>query len=450
MSETRLAAFIAQVMGEQHIPGVAAGVWQAGETRVVASGVTNVDCPLPVTEETLFQVGSITKTFTALLMMQLVEEGRLDLGATVQSYLPDFRVADETVSRQATIRHLLTHTAGWVGDLFEDTGEGDDASARYVALMADLPQLAPLGMTYSYNNASFYLAGAILEAVTGRFYADLLQERALDPLGMTHSYLKPTDVMTYCYAVGHDVQGEGEVAALRPWALPRAVYPVGGLITTVPDLLRYGRFQMGDGVTESGERLLTADSMQQMHTPQAAIWGETEAVGLSWFIKDVAGTRILAHGGGTKGQVSYLFVVPERDFAAAIVTNSERGGQLTQAVYRWLLHEYLDIDDPEPQPVEAEEAVLAEFVGRYERPFSDIELVLEDGRLLAQLTIKQGFPDKNDPPPPSPPPMPLALCGPDRLVVTDDPMKNALADVIRGEDGRIGWLRVGRLHRKVG
>ncbi|HFE67439.1 MAG TPA: class A beta-lactamase-related serine hydrolase, partial [Chloroflexi bacterium] len=273
---SHLEQFITRKMAEQRIPGAVVGVWQAGETRVAASGVTNVDCPLPVTADTLFQVGSITKTFTALLLMQLVEEGRLDLDATVQSYLPDFRVADETVSRQATIRHLLTHTAGWVGDLFEDTGEGDDASARYVALMADLPQLASLGMAYSYNNAGFYLAGVILEAVTGRFYADLLQERVLNPLGMTHSYLKPTDVMTYCYAVGHDIQGEGEVKTLRPWALPRAVYPVGGLITTVPDLLRYGRFQMGNGVTESGERLLTPESMQQIHTPQVKIWGDTE------------------------------------------------------------------------------------------------------------------------------------------------------------------------------
>lgn len=446
---SELERFTANVMAEHHVPGAVVGVWQGGETRVLPFGVTNVDCPQPVAENTLFQVGSITKTFTALMMMQLVEEGRLDLEATVQSYLPDFRVADETVSRQATIRHLLTHTAGWVGDLFEDTGEGDDASARYVALMADLPQLAPLGMAFSYNNAAFYLAGAVLEAVTGRFYADLLQERVLAPLEMSHSYLKPADVMTYCYAVGHDVQGEGEASVLRPWALPRAVYPVGGLITTVPDLLRYGRFQMGDGAAEDGARLLTTDSLRQMHTPQAKIWGETEAVGLSWFIKDVDGVRILAHGGGTKGQVSYLFVAPERDFTAAIVTNSERGGQVTQAVYRWLLREFLGVDDPEPRPVESAESVLTEYVGRYERPFSDIELYLEDGRLLGQVTYKQGFPDKTTPPPPPPPPAPLALCAPDRLVVLDGPMKNALADAIRDENGRIGWLRIGRLHRKL-
>jgi CubicO group peptidase (beta-lactamase class C family) len=214
-------------------------------------------------------------------------------------------------------------------------------------------------------------------------------------------------------------------------------------------LLRYGRFQMGDGAVEDGVRLLAAASLRQMHPPQAKIWGETEAVGLRWFIKDVDGTRILAHGGGTKGQVSYLFVAPEREFAAAIVTNSERGGQVTQAVYRWLLREFLGVDDAEPQPVESEESVLAEYVGRYERPFSDIALYMEDGRLLGQVTYKQGFPDKNTPPPPPPPPVPLALCGPDRLVALDGPMKNALADVIRDENGRIGWLRIGRLHRKV-
>jgi len=116
-----------------------------GIERTAAFGVTNVDNPLPVDADTLFQVGSITKTFTATAAMRLVDEGRLDLDRPLQTDLPDLRLVDPQVAAAVTPRHLLTHTAGWVGDYFSDTGRGDDALARYVAEMAELEQLTPLG-----------------------------------------------------------------------------------------------------------------------------------------------------------------------------------------------------------------------------------------------------------------------------------------------------------------
>ncbi len=434
---TQLEAFIKETMDTHHIPGAVVGVWQDGETQIMPFGVTSIENPLPVTADTLFQVGSITKTFTALLVMQLVEQGKLDLDATVQSYLPDFRVANIDSSTRATIRHLLTHTAGWVGDLFEDTGEGDDALSQYVALMAELEQLAPLGEVYSYNNASFYLLGAVLEAVDGRFYQTILHENILQPLGMSRSYLKSWDAMTRRFAVGHQMDAEGNAAVARPYHLPRAVHPVGGLITTVPDLLRYAQFQMTDAVA------------QQLHIPQVQIWGEGEAIGLSWFIDDIDGVRVLSHGGGVKGQISRLFIVPERNFAAAIVTNWEDGGLLTHPTARWLLRELLGLDAPEPQAIEADVTVFKEYVGLYKRPYADIELFMDNNQLMMQLHNKQGFPSRNDPPPPNPPPAPLALLETDRLLVMDGVMKNGRIDIIRRKDGSIGWVRDGRLHHKV-
>ena len=434
---SQLETFVTETMETHQIPGAVVGVWQDDETRVLPFGVTNVEHPLLVTDETLFQVGSITKTFTALLVMQLVEQGKLDLDGTVQSYLPNFRVADKAVSQQATIRHLLTHMAGWVGDLFEDTGEGDDALGRYVALMAGVEQLAPLGEHYSYNNASFYLAGAVIEAVDGRSYETILYEQILKPLGMSHSYLKSWEAMTHRFAVGHNANSEGSIDVARPYHLPRAVHPVGGLITTVPDLLRYAQFQMEDALA------------QQLHTPQSKIWGDNEAIGLSWFIDDIDGVRVLSHGGGTKGQVSHLFIVPERNFAAAIVTNWEDGGQLTHPVTRWLLREVLGVNAPEPQAIESDVDVMKTYVGWYKRPYTDINLFMDGEQLMGQFHYKQGFPSKDDAPPPNPPPMPFALAERDRLLITDGPMKNGLADIIRHEDGSIGWLREGRLHCKT-
>ena len=149
------------------------------------------------------------------------------------------------------------------------------------------------------------------------------------------------------------------------------------------------------------------------------------------------------------GQVSLLTLVPEHDFAIAIFTNADEGGSLTQDVNRWALREYLELETTDPTPIESSVEELAPYVGRYARPFSEIELGILGGKLVAQLTYKQGFPSKDSPPLPSPPPMSLALYEPDHLLVLDGPYKDSQADIVRKPDGSIGWLRVGRIHRKV-
>jgi CubicO group peptidase (beta-lactamase class C family) len=444
----RLSEFVPGLMKDKGIPGVAVGILHDGETAAAGFGVTNLDHPLPVTDETLFQIGSITKTFTGTAVMQLVEMGQLDLEATVRSYLPDFKVADETAASQATIRHLITHVGGWVGDHFDDTGAGDDALARYVASMAGLEQLAPLGTVWSYNNSAFCVAGRVIEAVTGKSYEAVLKELLLEPLGLKNTYFDPGDVMIHRFAVGHDVTGE-EAEVARPWPLPRSAYPAGGITCDVGDLLRYARFHLGDGTADGETRLLSPDSMAQMQSPQAALW-KSRSWGLSWALDDTNGTRQISHAGGTMGQVSLLMLVPEHDFAIAIFTNAEQGGFVTEAVNRWAMKGYLGLEVIEPAPIEASEEELAPYVGRYSRPFADIELGMLGGRLVGQVMYKGRFPDKDSPLPPVPPPMSLALCEKDALLVLDGPSKGEKVEIVRKPDGSIGWLRAGgRVHPRL-
>jgi CubicO group peptidase (beta-lactamase class C family) len=130
---------IQDAMQRFHVPGAAVGVMREGSEEIRTFGVTSIDNPLPIEPDTLFQIGSITKTITATAIMRLVDQGELELEAPVRRYLPELRLADEDVAQRVTLRHLLTHTAGWVGDDFTDTGPGDDAVARYVANLADVP-----------------------------------------------------------------------------------------------------------------------------------------------------------------------------------------------------------------------------------------------------------------------------------------------------------------------
>jgi CubicO group peptidase (beta-lactamase class C family) len=445
----RLGEFVAKVMKEKGIPGVAVGILHKGEIATAGFGVTNVNHPLPVTDETLFQIGSITKTFTGTAIMRLVEMGKLDLNATVRTYVPDFKVADETAASQATIRHLLTHMGGWVGDFFHDTGAGDDALAKYVADMASLEQLAPLGTVWSYNNAGFSLAGYIIEVVTGQSYEVALKELVLEPLGLKNCYFAPGDVMIHRFAVGHNVTEEGPKVAI-PWPLPRSSYPAGGITCHVKDLLRYARFHLGDGRADDEIRLLSPQSMVQMQSPQVTIWGN-EAWGLTWAVNKIDGVRQIWHGGSTTGQVSLLTLIPEHGFAIAILTNADRGESVTREVSRWALKQYLGLEITDPTPIESSKEELAPYVGRYSRPFADIELGMLGGKLVAQITYKGSFPTEDSPRPPDPPPMSLALCEKDRLLVLDGLFKGTTAEIVRKSDGSIGWLRAGlRLHVREG
>jgi CubicO group peptidase (beta-lactamase class C family) len=212
---------------ELRVPGVALGVLRDGEERHEGFGVTSVENPLEVTPETRFQIGSISKTFTGTVVLYLVAEGVLELDRPVRAYLPDLVLADADAAEQVTLRHLLSHTAGWVGDYFEDTGWGEDAVARYVAEMRTLPQLTPVGELWSYNNAGFALARRVVEVVTGEPFEQVVKRLVFDPLELTSSTYWPWEVMTERFAVGHIDDGD-DVRIARPWPIGRSAHPAGG------------------------------------------------------------------------------------------------------------------------------------------------------------------------------------------------------------------------------
>lgn len=204
---------------------------------------------------------------------------------------------------------------------------------------------------------------------------------------------------------------------------------------------------MSDGLITDEKRLLTQDSLAQMQTPQVTVWKE-EKWGLTWAINDTYETRLVSHGGGTMGQVSQLILAPERDFAVAVFTNAGEGGKATLDITRKALELYLGIEVSDPEPIDTAKKVLAQYAGTYTRPFADIHLGMLGDRLVGQVIYKMGFPDKDSPPPPASPPFTVGLCEEDRLIILDGLMKSGTADIIRKENGSIGWLRFGRIHKK--
>ncbi|MEX0751080.1 MAG: serine hydrolase domain-containing protein, partial [Dehalococcoidia bacterium] len=201
------------------VPGATLAWMHGDELQSAASGVINVNTGVKTTPDTLFQIGSITKVYTTTLIMQLVDEGRIDLDAPPSTYLPDLRFGDPKATPAITIRHLLTHTSGVDGDFFDDFGRGDDAVQRYVAASATLAQLFPPGAMWSYCNAGFVVLGRIIEVLTGMTWDAALKARLLEPLGVKHTVTLPEEALLHNTAAGHNVLPSLQASLVRQWGM---------------------------------------------------------------------------------------------------------------------------------------------------------------------------------------------------------------------------------------
>jgi len=446
----QLGAVITAAMARLHVPGVAVGIFHEGECYTAGFGQTNINHPLPVDAATLFQIGSTTKTVTATIAMQLVEEGKVALDEPISTYLPELRLQDAAAQAGVTLRHLFTHTAGWLGDYFEDTGRGADAVERYVAGMAELPQLTPLGEVWSYNNAGFGLAGRVIEVVTGQSYEAVVKERIFAPLEMTISCFFAEEAMPHRVATGHLVGTDETPQIALPWALTRSTHPAGGIISNVQDQLRYAQFQLGDGTTANGQRLLTPATMALMQKPHASAGSMASSVGISWLLQEIGGEPIVGHGGATNGQISAFMLAPTRNFAITILTNANQGRTLNSEITTWAFEQFLGLKNPAPTLRSLAAADLAPFAGHYTAALSDVILTVEGDQLILQAKPAGGFPKKDTPPPPAPPPAPIAFFADDRVMAVEGLQKGSRGEFLRDATGAITWFRWGgRIHRRT-
>jgi CubicO group peptidase (beta-lactamase class C family) len=384
----QLEALVRSQMQEQSVPGLAVGILADGQIQAWGFGVASIETGFPVLPDSLFQIGSITKVVTATVIMQFVDEGRLDLDAPVKRVLPDFRLQDEAATERVTLRHLLTHTGGFFGDRFRrednsDYGPGDDALARALAEFHSLRQYTPPGETWSYCNTGFQALGGIIERFTGQTVEQAIRERVLTPLGMDRSVFFAHEAITYAAAAGHNKPPGKELSVARPYPLVRSMNAAGGIIGTTADLLRFARFHMGDG-TAGEQRLLSAESIDAMLTVQTQA-GLSDYWGLGWSIDLAGGTTIAGHGGSTNGFRALLTLVPECGVALAVLSNSNGGRQLGRALEAWFLERYTGLRRDQPAAVTLSEAQLGHLAGHYRGPTSEIEASVEGNGLRLEI-----------------------------------------------------------------
>jgi len=444
------------LLAKHKVPGAAIGVYVNGEVFDFASGVLSHATGVEATADSVFQVGSITKTWTATLVMQLADEGLLDLDATVVTYLPDFDLADSDAAKAMTVRQLLCHKAGFEGDIFTDTGNNDDCVEKYVATLRDDPQLFAPDEMFSYNNAGFCVLGRIIEVLRAKPFDQALREHLFTPLGLTHAATDANSAILFRAAVGHlpNPDENGLPVPAPMWSLVKSNAPAGAMLAMRPrDLLAFAAMHLNGGKAADGTQVLSADSAAAMQEKQVTVpplglmgthWG------LGWELFDFPTGFVFGHDGGTIGQSAFLRIVPGKNVAIALLTNGGNPIAVYFEVYRHLLKVLADIDlpaNPVP-PANPEQIDAAKYLGTYANSMGKTEITQdEDGRIwmtetpLGELAALIGEVEKTE----------LVHLENDTLIAATPKYGIYLPQVFIGDDGsgRSLYIHSGRAIRRA-
>jgi D-alanyl-D-alanine carboxypeptidase len=371
-------------------PGLTLGVTDRNETLAVRTyGLAELASQKPVIPETLFEIGSIGKSFTAILVLQLVDEGKIDLQAPVDRYLPWFTVGQPAGDSPITIAHLLSHTAGIVAGI-----DGTPEAAFQVWSLRDLPTTSSPGERFHYSNVGYKALGLVLEAVEGRPYPELLRARILEPLGMSTTEPAITHDIQARLAVGYEylhddrIGHPGAPLATATWLETGTAD--GSIASTAADMCAFVRLLLRGGEGPAG-RLLSEDAFAQMTTRHGGI-DETVGYGYGLIIRDLDGRRLIGHGGGMVGYLAGVQADPEAGIGAVVLQNgvSAHPMQLARALIR-IVRDGPDSWPPQHRGAEAEarrDSELDELAGAY-TPDDDgsesIELRVHQDRLVLRF-----------------------------------------------------------------
>jgi CubicO group peptidase (beta-lactamase class C family) len=367
-------------------------------------GSANAELNLPMTSDTVIQIGSTTKVFNAALVMTLVEQHRLDLDVPIVQYMPRFHVADAQARGAITLRQLLSMSSGLDNGPYTQFWNGDEALASYVDSLRTLPQLFAPGQGFGYSNAGMSIAGRIVEVVTGETWDTALRARILEPSGLSHTVTLADDLPFQRVSVGHLPGKEGHrPTVVRPWYITRAQGPAGStLAASAHDVAEFGALFVNDGVASNGHRVLSHESISAMMTPTApSPGGDFVAWGVGPSLMRWGTTDVWWHPGGNQSGVSMLYWIPDRRAVLAVVMNTPAaGGKFFKAISGPFAQAVFGIRATEAAPPAVPIAVPnpQRFVGTYLHTGARYEVSQSGSRLHFQMTMHYEGALEDEPP----------------------------------------------------
>jgi CubicO group peptidase (beta-lactamase class C family) len=358
----QLDATVREIMTAVGAPGLAVGIVENGQTVFAKGyGVRELGKPTPIDAHTLFQIGSTTKAFTSAALALLAEEGKLGWDDRVIDHLPEFQMYDPYVTREFTIRDLLTHRSGLglgAGDL-TFIGHADFTRAEVVKTMRWLKPQTSFRSQFAYDNLLYAVAGVVIERDSGKVWEDFVRERLLRPAGMTDtttdeaSRYRNADRAQGHARLGPPFRGVGQQSVLdENHALSANIAPAGGIMSSAADMSRWIALQLAHGALPDGKtRLWSETSAAEMWKPVtlvplrapagplAGTMPQFAEYALGWFVRDYKGHKIIEHSGGTEGFLTEVVLIPEKNTGFVVLQNSEESA--FRAVEFTLLDHYL-------------------------------------------------------------------------------------------------------------
>jgi CubicO group peptidase (beta-lactamase class C family) len=306
-------------MEKQQIPGLALMVIKDGKPiKTECYGIANLEWNAPVTTDTVFEIGSMTKQFTAACILMLAEDGKLSLDDKISRHLEKTPPAWSDI----TIRHLLTHTSGIKNYTVLDGFELSKhlTQAQFIEKIGSYPLDFQPGASWSYCNSGYNLLGFIIENTSGKNYWDFLRERIFKPLQMTNTTRRLPSIIVPHRAAGYELKNHAHIN--RDYDLTD-LFSAGAIISTITDIARWN-------AALGGETVLKASSKEQWWTPVKLNDGQTKNYGFGWFLDPLDGHKDIGHGGSTSGFSSTIQRFPDDKLSVLILTNTDKEGTATR------------------------------------------------------------------------------------------------------------------------
>jgi CubicO group peptidase (beta-lactamase class C family) len=320
-------AYIEQQMRRLNVPGASLGIVEGDRiVHLRGFGQARPDGGAP-TPQTPFFIGSLTKSVTALAVMQLVEAGKIELDAPVQRYLPWFTLADPQASARITVRHLLNQTSGLTTSSgrirLADFDTSPDATERQARALASLTLARPAGSAFEYSNSNYNVLGLVVEAASGEAYADYVRKHIFTPLDMSHSYTSPAGAKQNGLALGHRYWFAVPFAA-PGLPIPSGSLPSGQLMSSAEDMAHYLMAHLNEG-RYGDAQMLSPVGMEELHRGVAEdieMGLSMGKYGMGWFVTDAGPTQTVWHTGIVPDSFAYMALLPEQKKGVVLLFNA--------------------------------------------------------------------------------------------------------------------------------
>jgi CubicO group peptidase (beta-lactamase class C family) len=349
--QRELQPLIEKLAHDKSIPGFAIGIVQNQKVVYAAGfGVANINEPQrKITTRSLFHMASVTKTFVATSIMQLVENGQVDLDAPVVKYLPYFRLKDKRYG-EITVRQMLSHISGMpdVDDYGWDKPQFDDgALERYVRSLANLKLDSPPGTKFAYSNIAFEVLGDLIAKVSGESFEGYVQKHILKPLGMKDSTLLLKEADKELLTTPHVLHRKNEVVVSKIFPYNRMHAPSSTLYSNVDDMTRWAIANLNYGDLD-GHRILKRSTYDVMWQANDMTLSKAGKVGISWFVSDYRNHKTVSHGGADTGSNSFVMLLPDDSIGLVMMTNSDFAFDQLREIIRASLDLALGIQNKQP------------------------------------------------------------------------------------------------------